>query len=422
MRAKRAGLLAALVFSCGGLIGGCAAKPKAAAPAPQGAVALVAAPQAIAEAPPSGPAAVAPDDANSDATGRDVLAEQTAAYAAKFKEVLEKRSAKAATTDAENAGDDAGDPAGGGSAPAAPDAAVANAPVSEPAAESTAPPRPEPAIDTTQPAADAAGASQPAPVADDMVARLGARAREYPNDLASHFDYQLLQFVREQNVPAMSEISSLPAEDRELLAALLDSLSNFRSGLRRDGDMLQSDKIRPLLELAARLRKQAELTIPTIALCNRVKAFGVYEPLDPEFPAGQENAMIVYCEVENFASQLNDRKQWETRLKTDVVLYTEGGLPVFQNKTHAVTDLSRNRRRDFFVVEMVRLPSNLTIGRYLLKASVVDQHANRIAEATVPVRIVARANGNGAMPIPPAPATQPGTSLPVLRALDGLTK
>ena len=56
-----------------------------------------------------------------------------------------------------------------------------------------------------------------------------------------------------------------------------------------------------------------------------------------------------------------------------------------------MTDVSRNRRHDFFVVEMIHLPSNLTIGRYLLKVSVVDQNVNRIAEATLPIKIVAAA-------------------------------
>jgi hypothetical protein len=39
---------------------------------------------------------------------------------------------------------------------------------------------------------------------------------------------------------------------------------------------------------------------------------------------------------------------------------------------------------------MISLPPNLTIGRYLLKVSVMDQQASRVAENTVPVQIVAQ--------------------------------
>ena len=65
-------------------------------------------------------------------------------------------------------------------------------------------------------------------------------------------------------------------------------------------------------------------------------------------------------------------------------------LPVWQDKSKTLTDLSRNRRHDFFIVKTIRLPANLTIGRYLLKVTVIDQQASRVAEATVPVQVVAQ--------------------------------
>jgi hypothetical protein len=72
------------------------------------------------------------------------------------------------------------------------------------------------------------------------------------------------------------------------------------------------------------------------------------------------------------------------------VLYTESGLPVWQDKTEQSPDFARRRRHDFFVVKKTRLPANITIGRYLLKVTVVDQQANRVAEATIPVQFVAQ--------------------------------
>ncbi len=72
------------------------------------------------------------------------------------------------------------------------------------------------------------------------------------------------------------------------------------------------------------------------------------------------------------------------------VLYTESGLNVWSDKTTPITDRSRQRRHDFFVVRMIRIPANLTIGRYLLKVTLVDQQASRVAEATVPIQVVAQ--------------------------------
>ena len=238
------------------------------------------------------------------------------------------------------------------------------------------------------------GQPRPLPASDDLAQRFVQQVRDFPQDVAGHLDWQLLQFLQGQSVPQLQTLAPLPGEDREMLSTLLDGLTNFRNALRSDNNMLLSRKIRPLLELSDRLRTQAELTVPTLALCTDVKGFGVYEPIEPaRFEAGREHKVIVYCEVENFASLLDEQKRWETKLTQEVVLYTEqNGLEVWRDKVPArtVIDYSRNRRHDFFIVKMIRLPANLTIGRYLLKVTVVDQQVNRVAENTAPILIVAQ--------------------------------
>jgi hypothetical protein len=72
------------------------------------------------------------------------------------------------------------------------------------------------------------------------------------------------------------------------------------------------------------------------------------------------------------------------------VLYTETGLPVWQDKTENIPDLARQLRHDFFVVKKTKFPANITIGRYILKVTIVDQQANRVTEATLPVLFVAQ--------------------------------
>jgi hypothetical protein len=182
----------------------------------------------------------------------------------------------------------------------------------------------------------------------------------------------------------------LPGEDRELISSVMDALTNFRNALRADNNMLMSRKVRPILDLADRVRAQADLVIPTLALCTKVDGFGIYEPVEPRFTAMKAHEIIVYCEVENFASHQNGKKMWETKLSQEVVLYTETGLPVWQDKTESIPDLARNRRHDFFVIKKTKFPANITLGRYLLKVTMVDQQASRVAEATLPVQFVAQ--------------------------------
>jgi hypothetical protein len=182
----------------------------------------------------------------------------------------------------------------------------------------------------------------------------------------------------------------LPTEDREVLTALLDGLTNFRAGVSADANMLMNRKIRPLIEMSDRLRTRADLSIPSATLCREVRGYGLYTPIEPlRFEAGVAHKVIVYAEVDNFSSQLNEKNLWQTRLQQELVLYTESGLPVWDTK-EALSDECRNRRRDFYTVKIIQLPANLTMGRYVLKVSVTDEQAQRIAETSVPLAIVAK--------------------------------
>ena len=228
---------------------------------------------------------------------------------------------------------------------------------------------------------------------DALARKLADRIKADPLDVAAHVDYQLLQMVNDRSVPALDVISPLPQEDREIVSALLDGLSNFRNGIRTGGNALLSQKVAPLVDMADRVRSQTTLSIPSLVLCRDVKQFGVYQPFENNrFPLGEKHLVVVYCEVANFVSQLNSRSMWETKLKYEVLLYTDSdaALQVWQQKSTPVIDHSHSRRRDFFIAKLLELPQDLPIGGYLMKVSIIDDTANRIAEATVPLQIVAK--------------------------------
>lgn len=229
------------------------------------------------------------------------------------------------------------------------------------------------------------------PPADPFESRIARRVKEYPRDVSANLDYQLMLFLRDEPVPQLSSITALPTEDRELISAVMDGMSNFRSTLRSDNNMLLSKKIRPMIELSDRLRQQAELSIPTLVLCSKVDGFGRYEPIDPPRLVAQTTSQaIVYCEIENFTSQLNAAKQWQTDVVQEAILYTEDGVQVWADKSQPIQDLSRKRRHDFFLRTLVKFPPTLTLGRYMLKVTIIDRQANRVAEASLPIQTVAR--------------------------------
>ena len=124
-------------------------------------------------------------------------------------------------------------------------------------------------------------------------------------------------------------------------------------------------------------------------------AFGQYEPIEPArlvAVPGQDFKPIIYCEVSNFSSTPNDRSIWETKLKYSASLYKDDGdgFEAWRGKPAEIADMCRNRRKDFFIRDYVVLPQILPLGSYLFKVTITDEQANRVAEATVPIQIVAR--------------------------------
>lgn len=223
-----------------------------------------------------------------------------------------------------------------------------------------------------------------------LSAKFSKRIRENPRDLAAHLDYQMLLFLQDEQVPNLAAIAPLPQEDRELVTAVLDGVSNLRSTLRRDANLMLAEKIKPIVELAERLKTSAELTVPVMTLARKVEGFGRYESMDARIIAGKETPAIVYCEIENFSSQLNSNQEWESNLSMEVVLFSEMGQQVFQDLPATISDTSRSRRRDFFIRKLIKLPANLVIGRYVLKVTLVDTQSNRVAETSLPVQVVAQ--------------------------------
>jgi hypothetical protein len=55
-----------------------------------------------------------------------------------------------------------------------------------------------------------------------------------------------------------------------------------------------------------------------------------------------------------------------------------------------VRDESRNRLRDYYLTNRVRLPGNLGVGRYHLKVVMRDLIGEKVAETIIPIEIVAR--------------------------------
>ena len=150
-----------------------------------------------------------------------------------------------------------------------------------------------------------------------------------------------------------------------------------------DRDAVLAELDQPAWEEPIRIRQ--------VELCRRVRGYGVYDPFeDRRFLAGREHPVIVYCELDHFRTESPAEGGHRVRLSQEVVLYNElGSLEVWREPPVEIEDESRNRRRDFFVVQLVRIPGTLGSGRFRLKISVTDLISQSTDERVVPIEMVA---------------------------------
>ena len=203
---------------------------------------------------------------------------------------------------------------------------------------------------------------------------------------ASEFDRELRRLLDNQPAESMQE---LPADERNLIASVIDGLAAFRRAASDEGSLLAA-KSAPLAELSQRIRDTRPLEITTLAACRNVTQFGVYDPFEPaRFTAGTDTPIIVYCEIDNFLSRATSDSRWETKLSYEAVLYAdnEAAVSVVSKKPTTIADKCRNRRRDFFLADRMTIPGMLPVGKYILKVTIIDQLANHVAEKSIPLMV-----------------------------------
>jgi hypothetical protein len=169
-----------------------------------------------------------------------------------------------------------------------------------------------------------------------------------------------------------------PAAEKETLADRVESLAVELAGFRS-------------------LRVNAEL-------CSKVTGYGQYVGLGTtKFLQGRPTKAVVYAEVSNFAHRglsgtetaaaympdnpTHDR--WAVDLTEELRLYHSDDVVVWARPEQGVVETSRNKRRDFYLVQTVTFPPTLSVGAYTLKVIVRDKVKNQVCEAAIPFEVVA---------------------------------
>lgn len=263
-------------------------------------------------------------------------------------------------------------------------------------------------VEADRPAESAAPAASPAPVGDAaLVAELAARLRERAR--ASSTPTAVLIRLAALELIDPSAASALGGTDPTLSPQEAEFVQAWRSLFAQARDRLDSPGgIEALADavgdLAERMQASRPLAILDSRLCLRVDGFGMFEelprraPAEPyTFVAGRRHRAIVYIEPANFTHSPATEggvSGFEVRLSQELSLFhaaKDGDTRVWHRPPRDILDFSRNRRRDFFVTQVIDLPATLSVGAYRLKVSMTDKASGGVAEVHIPLEFVAEA-------------------------------
>ena len=152
----------------------------------------------------------------------------------------------------------------------------------------------------------------------------------------------------------------------------------------------QADEVRPASGLPpaqAGREERPALEIAALRLCSRVRAFGAFEPSNPDgVKPGQR--VLVYCEMAGLEYQARG-DAFVSRLSAHLELRSGAdGSVVWEQAPGTAEDLCHRPRRDYFVSYLVEWPRSLEPGTYRLRLIQTDLVGNRAASREIPVTIV----------------------------------
>lgn len=231
------------------------------------------------------------------------------------------------------------------------------------------------------------------------------------NDIRDHLHIEKLLSVLKGKIDDQSIDPSTAVKLRLLYTLLGDSqkkildnkitspqLEKLSSSLAELALVLESRQLSPaeqanksldiMNKIQEVLREEADLKISDLKLCSEVESFGTYKTLPEEyFVAGRLLPVIVYVELENFTSRfIQEKNIYETLLSMTIELIAEKdnvAQVLWRHHDENIKDISRKKRRDFYIARLITLPANLPTGELKLKVTIEDHYGNKVSQRSI---------------------------------------
>ena len=197
---------------------------------------------------------------------------------------------------------------------------------------------------------------------------------------------RLLEVLQRQMTGVEENKNGLSNVERQYWQHQLDAINVMLpptdNALSSDLDRHQTahETLDHLRKAVERLERIANLKVVNGNFCKKISGFGKFQPFPTTtFKRGQRT--LVYCEVENYLSQMQTQSfqsSYHTRLQGSYVIYDQQGRAVQQAEYPVVEDVSSKRRRDFYMYFPIKI-GELAAGNYRLELLVEDLSGNKSA-------------------------------------------
>ena len=193
---------------------------------------------------------------------------------------------------------------------------------------------------------------------------------------------RMLYLISGRMKEAQRPITGISTSEQEFWKSELFALNSFLDREKVSDESTRAAlATRELRRATARLGEIANLDVHNLVFVRRVDSYGIYTPFNKDnvFLSGQE--LLLYAEVDNFKSKLGD-SGFETKLKSRFDIRSSTGEWVTGKECDLVSEICRNRRRDFFVRFRIHLPKEIKPGEYLLELTVEDLIAEKTGKTS----------------------------------------
>lgn len=235
-------------------------------------------------------------------------------------------------------------------------------------------------------------------LADELARALQKRSLQGQTPMRDLTVMAALAMLDKDRIVHPEAVESLTDDQRAALTALQQWFLAMEHGMQ-DREATMEMLTEAIHGLQASLNRKSSFGMAQQSLVTRVGGFGDVDEWafrsehdEYNFIAHSGQEIILYMELEGFDSRLDTKGQWETATSQQLVIYSDrDGIPVWREGWQTATDLSRTRRSDYFTAQKVKIPTNLSVGKYQLKVRVRDEKTNAESETTIPFVMTAAA-------------------------------